>query len=67
MANKNRFILTEITLSQGCQTVLMTYLPDKNDPKFDDLPSEILTPGQQYYVTFTPVKKEDEDEFNAGK
>jgi hypothetical protein len=66
MQNKNRYLLLDIRDTVWGESILMRYMPEHDDPKHDDLPSEQLTPGKEYYVTFAPVEKEPEPEFNKG-
>lgn len=68
MENKNRFLLEEIrdTIPGEKIVIVGHYIPDPNDPKHDDLPSERLQVGREYYVTFTPVIKPTDPEFNNG-
>jgi hypothetical protein len=64
MENKNRYILLEIRDAISGERTLMEYIPETGEEKHDALPSEQLTPGREYYVTFTPVNPEPEEPFN---
>lgn len=67
MENKNKFLITEIIKGIGRESILADYIPEEKDPKHDDLPSEILEVGKSYYVTFTPVNPDQEQEFNKAE
>lgn len=66
MENKNRFLILEIRDTIWGEQVLMQYNPDPDDPKHDDLPSEMWQPGSEYFATLTPVIKPTDPEFNNG-
>lgn len=56
--NKNKFEVSEIIKRKDGEYIVLKYIPEPEDPKFDDLPSELLTIGDLHYLKFTPVKKE---------
>lgn len=64
MDNKNRYKVHGILKKVEGESLILDYIPEPGDPKHDDLPSEQLNIGEEYYVTFTPVEKEPEDDFN---
>lgn len=73
MPNKNKFLLQfiikhsegeSIVITGNGRTLILKYLPEPGDPKFDDLPSEQLTINEEYYVTFERVQKDKERPFN---
>lgn len=64
MENKNRYKVTGILKKEDGENLILEYVPEPGEPKHDDLPSEQLNVGDHYYLTFTPVKKEPEDDFN---
>lgn len=62
--NKNRFEVEQIINAKDGERILLKYIKEPGDPHFDDLPSELLKPGDEVYGVFTPVKKEEEETFN---
>lgn len=58
--NKNKCEVSGIIKLVDGEYLLLKYLPEPDDPKFDDLPSELLTIGKQYYLRFTPVENKEE-------
>ena len=67
MENKHRILVLEIRDTVKGEEVLYRYLADPNDPQFDDLLSELLQPGIEYFLTFTPVKPQTQPEFNTSE
>lgn len=64
MKNKNHFITAGTIQLVDKEYLLLEYVPDPNDPRHDDLPSEILEKGNHYDVTFKSREKEPEEPFN---
>lgn len=62
--NKNHFITAGTIQLADKEYLLLEYVPDPDDPKHDDLPSEMFEKGKHYYGKFTPVEKEPEEPFN---
>lgn len=62
--NKNRYKVVSITDTEDGEMMLIKYIPEPGDPKHDDLPSEQFHPGDEFYLTAVPVKKEPEEPFN---
>lgn len=64
MSNKNRYKLTGILKKEEGEFIILQYLPEPGEPKHDAFPSEQLNVGDEYNLTFDPVKKEPEEVFN---
>lgn len=57
-------LILEIRKTINGEQVLQQYIPETNEPKFDELPSETLKQGSRYTVTYTPITPEPDPEFN---
>lgn len=57
-------LILEIRKTISGEQVLQQYIPETNEPKFDELPSETLKQGVTYIVTYTPIKIDPDPEFN---
>lgn len=64
MANKHKFIVFEIIKGIGKQRILLEYVKETGDPLHDDLPTDLLQPGDTVYVDI-PLQEPEQD-FNRG-
>lgn len=62
MANKHKFIVFEIIKGIGKQRILLEYVKETGDPLHDDLPTDLLQPGDTIYLDIPP--QDPEEEFN---
>jgi len=58
MNNKNRYKVIGINQREKHEELILRFIPENDAQRFDELPSEHLDKGGEYYLTFTPVEKE---------
>lgn len=62
--SKNRYKVIGINQREKHEELILRFIPENDAQRFDELPSEILDKGGEYFLTFTPVEKEEIPEFN---
>lgn len=56
---KNRYKVIGINQREKHEELVLRFIPENNAQRFDELPSEILDKGREYFITFTPVEQEE--------